>query len=87
MKFKFRTKNKTSNNIKRLEEFKIKFWSKNYALSNDEKYLFATLNSTSELAIIDTQSMKILEKHKVTSFPVGLAVSKENKYLAVTSQR
>ena len=79
-------KTKPQITLKDWKSLKLNSGVRTIALSHDEKYLFATLNSTSELAIIDTQSMKVLEKHKVASFPVGLAVSKEDKYLAVTSQ-
>lgn len=56
------------------------------AIANDEKYLFATLNTTSQIAVIDVNDFKILEKYKVASFPVGMAVSPDDKYLAITSQ-
>lgn len=79
-------KTKPQITLKDWKSLKLNSGVRTIALSYNEKYLFATLNSTSELAIIDTQSMQVLEKHKVASFPVGLAVSKEDKYLAVTSQ-
>lgn len=56
------------------------------ALSHDEKYLYATLNSNSQLAVIDVDQFKILDKYKVASFPVGLAVSPDDKFVIVTSQ-
>lgn len=56
------------------------------ALSNDEKYLYATLNSSSQVAVVSIEDFKIIEKQKVASFPVGLAVSPDDKYIAITSQ-
>jgi DNA-binding beta-propeller fold protein YncE len=56
------------------------------ALSKDEKFIFAALNSSSELAVINSQTFKIIEKYKIASFPVGLSVSDDDKYIAVTSQ-
>lgn len=56
------------------------------ALSKDEKYIYATMNDSSQIAVIDNQTMKVLEKYKVSSFPVGLSVSDDDKYIAVTSQ-
>jgi Lactonase, 7-bladed beta-propeller len=56
------------------------------ALSKDEKYIYAAMNSSSELGVVDNETMKLKEKYKVTSFPVGLAVSDDDKYIVITSQ-
>lgn len=56
------------------------------ALSQDEKYIYAAMNDTSEIGVIDNSTMKLVYKYKVASFPVGLSVSKDDKYIAVTSQ-
>ena len=55
-------------------------------LSKDTKYIYAALNDSSELAVIDYLSMKVVEKFKIAQYPVGLSVSQDDKYIAVTSQ-
>lgn len=55
-------------------------------LSKDNKYIYAALNDSSELAVIDYQNMKVIEKFKIAQYPVGLSVSSDDKYVAVTSQ-
>lgn len=54
--------------------------------SKDGKYIYAALNDSSELAVIDYKTMKLLEKFKIAEYPVGLSVSNDDKYIAVTSQ-
>ena len=56
------------------------------SVSADGKYTYATLNDTSEVAVVDNENFKIIEKHKVASFPVGLTVSPDDQYIVVTSQ-
>lgn len=55
-------------------------------LSKDGTYIYAALNTSSELAVIDYQSMKLIEKFKIANYPVGLAVSPDDKYIAITQQ-
>lgn len=55
-------------------------------ISKDGKYIYAALNTSSELAVIDYQSLKLIEKFKIANYPVGLAVSPDDKYIAVTQQ-
>lgn len=56
------------------------------ALSQDEKYLYAAMNGSSQIAVIDMQQWKVVQKIKVASFPVGLAVSPDDRYILATSQ-
>lgn len=82
------------NLINNWQHITLKDWSiltmgsgvRTIALSNDEKYLYATLNSSSHIAVVDVDNFKVVEKQKVASFPVGLAVSPDDKYIAITSQ-
>lgn len=55
-------------------------------LSKDNAYIYAALNDSSELAVIDYKTMKVVEKFKIAKYPVGLSVSSDDKYVAVTSQ-
>lgn len=78
-----------SNNIITIKDWQtLKLGSsvRTIALSRDNKFIYAALNDTSEIAVIDNTSMKVLERHKVASFPVGLAVSQDDRYIALTSQ-
>lgn len=55
-------------------------------LSKDGQYIYAAMNDSSELGVIDYQSMKMVEKFKIAEYPVGLSVSEDDHYIAVTSQ-
>lgn len=81
-------KNKGKSTLKMSDWKTVKLGSgvRTLALSKDEKYIYAAMNSSSELGVIDNETMKIKEKYKVASFPVGLAVSDDDTYIAVTSQ-
>ncbi|XPV75987.1 MAG: hypothetical protein ACNI27_15330 [Desulfovibrio sp.] len=55
-------------------------------LTEDGKYAFGALNSTSELVCIQTKDMKVVSRLPIDSYPVGLAISPDNSKLWVTSQ-
>lgn len=82
----FKAKKKSTITLSDWSSIKTGSGVRTIALSKDEKYIYAAMNSTSELGVIDLQTMKMKEKYKVASFPVGLAVSDDDKYIAVTSQ-
>ena len=50
------------------------------------KYLFVAVNNESKIVIVRTVDMKIISTCFVDSFPVGLDVSDDGKYVIVTSQ-
>lgn len=50
------------------------------------KYLFVAVNNSSKIVIIKINEMKIISTCFVDSFPVGLDVSDDGKYVIVTSQ-
>lgn len=54
--------------------------------SADGKYLFVACNSASALYVVDRAKMTVVGKITVDSYPVGLDVSADGKYVAVTSQ-
>lgn len=56
------------------------------ALSKDNKYVYAALNDSSQLSVIDYATFKVIEKYNIAQYPVGLSVSSDDKYVAVTSQ-
>lgn len=80
--------NKTNVSLKRTDwkSFNAGGSVRTIDLSKDGKYIYAALNTSSELAVIDYQSFKLIEKFKIANYPVGLAVSPDDKYIAVTQQ-
>ena len=50
------------------------------------RYLFVAVSNESEIVIVRTEDMKIIATCPVDSFPVGLDVSADGKYVIVTSQ-
>lgn len=55
-------------------------------LSPSGKYCFCACNNVSKLVVMDTRTMKSIASITVDSYPVGLDVSKDGKYVIVTSQ-
>ena len=43
-------------------------------------------NSASALYAVDAETMKVVDKIRCDSYPVGLAISPDGRYIAVTSQ-
>lgn len=54
--------------------------------SPDGKLLFVACNSASEVCAVDAESMTVVDRIKVDSYPVGLDVSEDGGLMAVTSQ-
>lgn len=54
--------------------------------SPDGKYIFVACNSSSSLYVVDAESMKVIGNIRVDSYPVGLDVSPDGKWIVVTSQ-
>lgn len=52
----------------------------------DGKYTFACVNNACKIAVIDNASMQVIYEVKAEAFPVGMALSPDNKQLIVTSQ-
>lgn len=50
------------------------------------RYLFAAINDGSRIRVIRTETMKVVAEVKADSFPVGLALSPDERHLAVTAQ-
>ncbi|MGM9841321.1 MAG: YncE family protein [Candidatus Limisoma sp.] len=55
-------------------------------VSPDGKYIFVACNSASALYAVDAETMKVVDKIRCDSYPVGLAISPDGRYIAVTSQ-
>lgn len=54
--------------------------------SPDGKYIYAAVNNESKIVVVRTADMKVVASIKADSYPVGLAVSADNKKIIVTSQ-
>ena len=55
-------------------------------LSPDQRYLYAALHGSGELAQVDLQSFKVTRKVSVSARPVGLDVSPDGRHVGLTSQ-
>lgn len=65
---------------------KVGSGARTLALSPDGKYIFVACNSASQLCVVDSSSMKVVDSLQIDSYPVGLAISPDGSHLAVTSQ-
>lgn len=68
------------------ESLKVGGGARTIELSPSGRYLFAACNNASALYVVDTQAWKVICHIDVDSYPVGLDVSKNGKYVFVTSQ-
>ena len=75
--------NLSTNSIKTC---KVGKGARTLTVSPDGRYLFVACNTESALYVVDTRTMKPVDKIGIDSFPVGLAISNDGIYLAVTSQ-
>ena len=56
------------------------------SVSKEGKYVFAAVNNESKIVILDGRTLDILGTISTDSYPVGMDISEDNKWLAVTSQ-
>lgn len=68
------------------ESCKVLAGARTIDASPDGRYIFAACNYSSCVAIVKTSSMKMIGKVMVDSYPVGLDVSKDGRYIFTTSQ-
>lgn len=55
-------------------------------LRKDGKYLFAAVNNESKIVAVRTDDMKVVAECKADSYPVGMDISEDGKWLMVTAQ-
>lgn len=55
-------------------------------LRKDGKYLFAAVNNESKIVAVRTEDMKIVAECKADSYPVGMDISEDGKWVMVTAQ-
>lgn len=55
-------------------------------VSADGKYTYVCVNNACKVVVIDNEKMQVIFETKAEAFPVGMALSPDNKQLIVTSQ-
>ncbi len=70
----------------KIERCKTGGGARTLSLTPDGKYIFVACNSASAIYAIDTETMTVADQIRVDSYPVGLAISPDGKYMAATSQ-
>lgn len=68
------------------ETAKVGTGARTIEISPSGKYVFAACNNASIIGIVDTRKMEMVASIPCDSYPVGLALSRDGKYLIATSQ-
>lgn len=68
------------------ESCKVGSGTRTIEITPNSRYVVAACNSSSCLSIVDTRTMKTIATIPADSFPVGLDISKDGKYVYTTSQ-
>ena len=55
-------------------------------VSADGKYTYVCVNNACKVVVVDNEKMQVVYEVKAEAFPVGMALSPDNKQLIVTSQ-
>lgn len=65
---------------------KVPAGARTIEITPDGKYIFAACNFSSSLAVVNAETMKLMGTISADSYPVGLDVSKDGRYVLTTSQ-
>ena len=65
---------------------KVPAGARTIEMTPDGKYIFAACNFSSSLAVVNAETMKLIGTISADSYPVGLDVSKDGRYVLTTSQ-
>ena len=68
------------------EECKVGAGARTIEISPSGHFVFAACNLASKLYVVDTRTMKAVANIDVDSYPVGLDISNDGRYVIVTSQ-
>ena len=68
------------------ENAKVGAGARTICITPDGRYVFAACNMESQLYVVDTQTMKTVCKIDVDSYPVGMDLSSDGRYVFTTSQ-
>jgi len=55
-------------------------------ITEDGRYVFASVNNASKIAVVDTRTMQLVASIAADSFPVGLELAADDTYLLSTAQ-
>ncbi len=77
---------KKNNRFEAWESCSVGRGARTIVVSNSGKYIFACVNSGSKIVAIDAKTMKIVATVPADSFPVGMAITDDDRYLVITSQ-
>jgi DNA-binding beta-propeller fold protein YncE len=67
-------------------ETRVGSGARTITFSPDEEYVYAAVNVSSEIVMMDADNMRVLARAKVDPFTVGLAASADGTHLWTTSQ-
>ena len=68
------------------ESCKVGTGARTIELSPSGRYVFAACNNASQVCVVDTRTMKLTASIACDSYPVGLDISKDGRFVIVTSQ-
>lgn len=68
------------------ENCKVAAGARTIDLTPDGRYVVAACNASSRLVVVDTESFTEIARIAADSYPVGLDISKDGKYVYTTSQ-
>lgn len=72
--------------LKDWENCKVAAGARTIDITPDGRFVVAACNFSSRLVVVDTESFKEIARIKADSYPVGLDISKDGKYVYTTSQ-
>ena len=72
--------------LEKLSSCKVPAGARTIEASPDGRFIFVSCNFSSCLAVVDAKEMKLLGTIPADSYPVGLDVSKDGRYVLTTSQ-
>ena len=68
------------------ENCKVGAGARTIEFSPDGRYIYAACNASSTLYVVDAKEYKVVAHMTIDSYPVGLDVSKDGRYVFTTSQ-
>ncbi|MBQ3709912.1 MAG: beta-propeller fold lactonase family protein [Bacteroidales bacterium] len=68
------------------ENCKVAAGARTIDITPDGRYVVAACNFSSRLVVVDTETFKEIARIKADSYPVGLDISKDGKFVYTTSQ-
>ena len=68
------------------EDCKVGAGARTIDLTPDGRYVVAACNFSSRLVVVDTETFQVIARIPADSYPVGLDISKDGKYVYTTSQ-